>query len=167
MRLEGEMSENRSSLATFYKGWDVYQEHLVRAVAPLSAEQLAIHPAPHLRSIGVLVAHIISARVWWFHYVLGEGGADLAPLVTWDDDGEPARTADELVHGLEATWQVIRAALERWTPADLAQIFPRPRAPERTYARQWIIWHIIEHDLYHGGELSYALGIHNLAGIDL
>ncbi|HWQ11652.1 MAG TPA: DinB family protein [Roseiflexaceae bacterium] len=161
------MSENSTSLATFYKGWDRYQEHLVRAVAPLSAEQLAMSPAPHLRSIGVLVAHIIAARVWWFHYVLGEGGDDLASLATWDDDDQPARTADELVRGLEATWQVIWTALERWTPADLVQIFPRPRAPERTYSRQWIIWHVIEHDVHHGGELSYALGMHGVAGIDL
>jgi hypothetical protein len=22
-------------------------------------------------------------------------------------------------------------------------------------SRQWVIWHVIEHDLHHGGELSF------------
>ncbi|HEX4716084.1 MAG TPA: DinB family protein [Ktedonobacteraceae bacterium] len=31
--------------------------------------------------------------------------------------------------------------------------------------RQWIIWHVIEHDLHHGGEISLILGTHGLTGI--
>jgi uncharacterized damage-inducible protein DinB len=33
--------------------------------------------------------------------------------------------------------------------------------------RQWIIWHLIEHDLHHGGELFYTLGAHGLRVPDL
>jgi uncharacterized damage-inducible protein DinB len=158
------MTENHTTLATFYKGWEVYQEELTKAIAPLSPDQLALLAAPHLRSIGVLAAHIISARVWWFQNIMGEGNADLAPMVSWDDDDAPARTASELVPGLEATWNMIDDALNRWTPTDLEQRFQRR---ETSVSRQWIIWHIIEHDLHHGGELSYTLGIHGLAAPDL
>jgi uncharacterized damage-inducible protein DinB len=59
---------------------------------------------------------------------------------------------------------MIQNALERLIPADLEQRFQRR---ETTVSRQWIIWHIIEHDLHHGGELSYSLGIHELAAPDL
>ena len=158
------MTENHTTLATFYKGWEVYQEELTKAITPLSPDQLALLAAPHLRSIGVLAAHIISARVWWFHNIMGEGNADIALMVSWDDDDAPARTASELVRGLEATWHMIDDALHRWTPTDLEQRFQRR---ETTVSRQWIIWHIIEHDLHHGGELSYTLGIHGLAAPDL
>ena len=34
-------------------------------------------------------------------------------------------------------------------------------------SRQWIIWHLIEHELHHGGELSLTLGVHGLAAPDL
>jgi len=34
---------------------------------------------------------------------------------------------------------------------------------ERT--RQWIIWHVLEHEIHHGGELSLALGNYELEGI--
>src|SRR5690348_16844714 len=36
------MAENDTSLATLYKGWDIYQEQLVKAITPLEAEQLAL-----------------------------------------------------------------------------------------------------------------------------
>jgi uncharacterized damage-inducible protein DinB len=69
--------------------------------------------------------------------------------------------------GLEKTWQMIADVLARWTPADLLQVLPaRPDDPtERT--RQWILWHLIEHDIFHGGEISCILGAHSLAAVAL
>jgi uncharacterized damage-inducible protein DinB len=167
------MTENPISLATFYKGWDVYQQHLVTAVAPLSPDQLALRAAPHLWSIGMIATHIVATRVWWFHIWMGEGSSELAPIAQWDENEEPTRSAAELVAGLEATWQMIQDALAHWTPADLEQRFQDPypredyRGEKRQYSRQWIIWHVLEHDLHHGGEVSFALGMHGLAAIDL
>jgi uncharacterized damage-inducible protein DinB len=156
------------ALAQVYTGWDRYQQHLVKAIAPLTSEQLALQAAPHLRSVMVLAAHIISTRVWWFHNVMREGPSELEPMVEWDDEGAPARSARELVEGLERSWAVIQDGLVRWTPADLAQTFQRPgNGPTRIYTRQWIIWHVIEHDVHHGGELSFVLGMHGVPAIDL
>ena len=162
------MAENIPSLASYYMGWEVYQELLTTSITPLSPDELALRAAPHLRSVGVLAGHIIAARIWWFHNVMGEGSAELAPLEKWDEDDQPALTAAELVSGLEQSWQVIQSGLERWTPADLAQTFPHPRPGRKeTYSRQWIVWHILEHDLHHGGELSFTLGMHGVAAMDL
>src|SRR5260221_2801979 len=105
-------------LTTFYRGWDRYQDLLTTAVAPLSAEQLELRAAPTPRPIWVIAAHIIAARVAWFHLVMGEGGDDLAPLQTWDDDAEPQRSAAELELGLERTWDMIAECLQRWTAND-------------------------------------------------
>ncbi len=162
------MSEQPTNLLTFYKGWDVYQDLLIKAIAPLSSDQLALRVAPHLRSIGENAAHIIGARTGWFHTLMGEGGAGIAPRDNWDLPGAPARSAAELVSGLETTWQMIRIALTRWTPADLDYIFRGTRnGREYQLSRQWIIWHVIEHDLHHGGEISFTLGAHNLAAPDI
>ena len=162
------MTENQLSLSPFYGGWDVYQQHLVAAIAPLTAEQLALRAAPQQWSIGILAAHVIAARVGWFHLRMGEGSSDLAPMEAWDEDGEPLRSAVELVAGPEATWKMIQDALARWTPADLGQVFPHPfREDWPARSRQWIIWHVLEHDIHHGGELSSILGAHGLAAVDL
>lgn len=120
------MTQNHLPLATFYKGWDVYQQLLVTAIAPLSPDQLALRSAPHLWSIGMIAAHIVATRVWWFHMWMGEGSSDLAPIAAWDENEAPSRPAAELVVGLETTWQMIQDALARWTPSDLDQVFQYP-----------------------------------------
>jgi uncharacterized damage-inducible protein DinB len=79
-----------------------------------------------------------------------------------------SRSAAELVAGLETTWQTIQDALTRWTFADLEQVFPHPsREDWPARSRQYIIWHVLEHDIHHGGELSSILGAHGLAAVDL
>src|SRR5437764_5722971 len=162
------MQQNVTTLTPFYKGADEYQGLLVQALAPLSPEQLALRAAPSLRPAWLLAAHIIGTRVGWFQGVMGEGEPALAAFDPWDEDGAPPRTATELVDGLEATWQMIRGCLDRWTPAMLDDPFTRERPHGTvTRTRQWILWHVIEHDLHHGGELCLTLGMHGLPVPDL
>ena len=161
------MTKQQTDLLSFYKGWDTYQALLIKALAPLSSEELALRVAPHLRSVGENVAHIISGRVSNF-LVMGEAGAEMATLEAWDERGAPPRSATELVGGLETTWQMIQSALVRWTPADLEDVFvdgEGEQAPRIT--RQSIIWSTIKHDLHHGGEVSLTLGTHNVEALDL
>jgi uncharacterized damage-inducible protein DinB len=160
--------DTRNALA--YQGWENYQELLIKALAPLTSEQLAYRPAPHLRSIGENVRHIIGARARWCHQVLELGDEAFAALGRWDRRDAPERSAAELVSGLRDSWQVLSDALRGWTPADLDYTIPNtdrePGEPEM-FTRQWVIWHLIEHDLHHGGEISQLLGIHGLAAPDL
>jgi len=157
------MVEPQTALATIYQGWDTYQEHLTQALASLSAAQLALWAAPNLRSIGELAAHIVGGRAFWFHDIINEGSDETAPLTRWQDADAPAGTAAELVSGFEATRCLIQGARARWTPEEMARPFQVVRGDrERTFTRQWIIWHLIEHDLHHGGELAFSLGMHGL-----
>jgi uncharacterized damage-inducible protein DinB len=162
------MTEQQTNLLSFYKGWDTYQALLIKAIAPLSSEQLALRVAPHLRSIGENVAHIMSGRVSNFHLLMGDVSAEMALLETWDEPGAPPRSAAELVSGLEATWQMIQAALVRWTPANLDDVFVEVQNEKPySFTRQWLIWSTIKHDLHHGGEVSFTLGAHHLEALDL
>jgi uncharacterized damage-inducible protein DinB len=163
------MTEQYTNLLPFYNGWEAYQKLLITAIAPLSDEQLALRAAPHLRTIGENAAHIVGARIGWFHGNMGEGEAEIVePLDLWDAQGAPARSAAELISGLEITWQMLQHSLANWTPADLDTVFEETDAGEvRRYTRQWIIWHVIEHDLHHGGEISLTLGMHGLEAPDL
>lgn len=169
------MTEQSLPLITFYQGWENYQRSLVEVIAPLSSAQLALPAASHQWTIGMVAQHMIANRVWWFQTWMGEGSLDLAPIAHWDPadkEEQPALEAAELVAGLEATWRMMADALARWTPADLEHVFPPPASlredqrenfPPRT--RQWILWHVLEHEIHHGGELSLALGGYGLPGI--
>ena len=100
-------------------GWKEYQDQLVAVVRPLIPEQLALRVAPNLRSAGEIAAHLITGRADWFFGVLEEGGDEMAAITQWQDPGQPARTADELAYGLEATWTLMQSAFSRWTPEEL------------------------------------------------
>jgi uncharacterized damage-inducible protein DinB len=145
------------------EGWQTYQSELSKALAPLSNEQLALRAAPNLRSIDELALHIIAVRAGWFHAVLHEGDDAFGALSQWDEPGNPTRSASELVNGLALTWQVIQEALVRYTPTDLlVTVEDEWQGEKYSYTRGWVIWHVIEHDLHHGGEIGYSLGMHGL-----
>ncbi|HEX8994485.1 MAG TPA: DinB family protein [Ktedonobacterales bacterium] len=157
------MAEDNFTLTMFYKSWKEYQDHIKSAIAPLTAEQLALRPAPHLRSIGENAAHIIGCRAGWFTHVLLEDDADVKAIASWDEPGAPTRTAAELAQGLDRTWELMAACLARWNSADMQQTFTDDWDGEEVHlSRAWIVWHVLEHDLHHGGELSITLGMHGL-----
>ena len=156
------MTTPQSTFSVFSQGWKDYQDLLIKAITPLSADQLALRSAPHLRSIGVIVSHIIGARAGWCSGDLHEGGEVMASFKDWSRPDMPIRSAAELVKALETTWQLMQEAIARWTPDEWEQVLGgTPEEPE-TFSRSWVIWHLIEHDLHHGGEVSLTLGMHGL-----
>jgi uncharacterized damage-inducible protein DinB len=145
------------------EGWEDYQKQLVVVTQPLSAEELAIRIAPNLRTVGEIIAHIIAGRAFWLHKVLKERDDEIAPLMQWDDEGQPVRTAAELASGLEMTWNLIQNALAHWTSEELAEPIVLPWiGPKYPITRSFVIWHLIEHDLHHGGEVTHSLGMEGM-----
>jgi len=158
------MFENITKVAPFYKGWETYQDLLITAVEPLTDEQLDLRPAPHLRTIREALNHIIAVRVRWFHRMMEEKGSEeVAAIEAWDRAGQPVRGAAELVDGLKMSFQYVQECLSRYSFADLDYLFEGTwRGEAYAFTRQWVIWHVIEHDLHHGGEVSITLGMHGL-----
>jgi uncharacterized damage-inducible protein DinB len=156
-----------------YKGWAEFQRDLLKAVSPLSSAQLALPVAATHWPIGLLTQHIINDRLWWFHLWMGEASPETATFMHWEDEESGAiRTPAELVAGLEATWAMIADVLARYTVDDLDHVFAPPASlseREREIfgptTRQEIIFHVLRHDMHHGGELAVGLGSHGLPGI--
>ncbi|GAC1633122.1 MAG: hypothetical protein NVS4B11_34260 [Ktedonobacteraceae bacterium] len=162
------MSEGNFTLTTFYTFWKEYQDHLKGALVPLTAAQLEVRAAPHLRSIGETALHIIGCRAFWFTDFLGEDyGEEMKVYVGWNKValslGAPIPTVAELVQGLDHTWQFMEDCLTRWSPTDMHRTFPDDwDGTPVELSRAWVVWHVLEHDLHHGGELSLTLGMHSL-----
>lgn len=161
-----------SSTLRVYNGWEKYNSLLERAIAPLSADQLSLRPAENLWSVRTLACHIIGVRAWWFHGWMDEGGDELARFDGFDDAPEAEHVdSATLVDGLTRTWTSLSACLKKWSDSDLEQTFQRPvpnkegQRPLRS--REFIVWHVAEHDLFHGGEISLVLGMHGVKGLDL
>ena len=172
------------TLEPFLEGWAGYQRLLLDAIRPLNAEQLASRTAPFQWAVWQLASHMAGTRAYWFHEVLGEGDEEVGHMFAvesttvpdlpledagWEDDEDHPRTTAELTDAFDRTWAMLEEPLRRWTAEDLEVEFSRTRrsGEVQTFSRAWVVWHLIEHDLHHGGEISLILGSHGLSGLDL
>lgn len=161
------------SVIDFFGGWERHNALLVKTIAPLGGEELSWSAGEGLWSVRVLACHIAAARAWWFKAWMDEGDAELARLITIDDEEieRPTRDAARICAALDESWAQVRRCLEKWTASDLDEKFQRPKpnaAGERPWHdRRFIIWHVVEHDLHHGGEISLTLGMHGRPGLEM
>jgi len=160
--------DTQSTLDVIYENWRGYNEKLRNCITPLTNEQLRWQPASGMWPLGQILQHIISVRAGWFSGTLQDEDDVMNDYMLWGQRESPARSAEELARGLDETWAFIEARLRRWTPADCAQMFS-DEWEGQTYelSRSWVIYHVLEHDLHHGSEVSLILGMHGLRGIDL
>jgi uncharacterized damage-inducible protein DinB len=167
-----------AALQPFYQGWARHQALVIDALIELTPDQLRLRTAPHQWAIWQLAGHVAGSRAYWFYDVLGEGDAATRDLFRvdhttvpglalenagWEDDEDRPRNADELVDGLRRTWTIVDDCLRRWTAEDLDGVVVRPA---RTHHRGWVVWHVMEHDIHHGGEISQILGSNGLPALD-
>jgi uncharacterized damage-inducible protein DinB len=140
-------------------GWKIYQEQLVKTVAELTPEQLATRIGPDLRPIGASILHVIDARVSWFTGALKVHDVEAEALANLDNDQLPLLSGPEYAQGLEVSWRMMEHAIASWSEAEWEEQMTLLRGKaEYTISRPFVVWHILEHDLHHGGEITHALG---------
>jgi uncharacterized damage-inducible protein DinB len=166
---EEQVQENTQSVfEVIIENWRGYNERLQNCIAPLADEQLPLQPAPRMWPLGQIVQHIISVRAGWFSGTLQDADDLMSEYMEWGQRDSPERSPEELVRGLAETWAFIESRLQRWTPADHAQTFPDEWDGEiYQVSRSWVIYHVLEHDLHHGSEVSLTLGMNGLQPLDI
>ena len=152
--LRAEIAETRA-----FESWQDYQEALKRAIAPLTKEQLQRRLIPGQRTPGEIAEHIVFGRALHLHHTLGEGVAELTPLLRWEAADDPPHTASEILHGLELTWRYITSCLMRGSSTDAVS--------EEEVQLVQTIWGLLDHDLPHAGELSLLLGADGIPGVEI
>jgi uncharacterized damage-inducible protein DinB len=167
------LSQIRSTtIAPFYKGWHLVNESLSRALAPLSAEQLALPVGSPTWPIWASASHLAGGRVYWLCHVFKEPGAETTPFTDptgfgWEDDLAHPRSADELVGALASSWKIVARCLATWTPETLDQEARRTRGTAvQMHTRQSVLMRLITHDAYHSSEISLILGSNGYPAID-
>ena len=151
------MNAAQVAQARMLQSWQFYQDELVRVISPLTEEQLGLQLSANLRTAGELAEHIVRARALWLPRAFGAGDATLAALANWDEPEDPPRSVVEITAGLALTWEWILRAVG---PSDAGDLAADVTGAELETLQ--IIWGLLEHDIHHGGELSYTLGADGL-----
>ena len=161
--------DTQSTLDVMYDNWAGYNRRLQNCIAPLTEEQLTLQPAPRMWPLAQIVQHIISVRAGWFSGTLQDPDPVMEEYMLWGQRDSPERSAAELVRGLEETWDFIESRLRRWTQAECAETFPDEAEDGEIWqvSRSWVIYHVLEHDLHHGSEVSLILGMNGLPSIEI
>lgn len=174
------MHQPEQILADVFNGWDGFQTSLLQAISPLNTDQLRWRPNDSLHSVGELARHISFGRIEWFARMDAPGSADLVAQIShWDQDSDGnrhivesaipiAEQTGELVHWLGLSWQMVERTLQLWTVDDLSKTY-RYTWNGQIYAvsRQWTLWRILTHDVYHGGQISLMLGMQGIEHFEL
>jgi hypothetical protein len=99
-----------------------------------------------------------------------DGGEEMLPYQRWNElaltvpTPIPLPSAAELAEGLDRTWRFMADRLARWRADDLRRTFRDvdEGGTPIEISRAWVIWHVLEHDLHHGGELALTLGANGI-----
>lgn len=174
------MTKPTGSLSNIFDGWNGYNQSIIKAVAPLTLEQLNWRPKENFNSVGELVRHISLGRLTWLLRAEAPGSQELAKKISeWEQDSDGNQDIvessvaitehpEELVSWLNLTWQIIENSLTSWSFSDLFQTYPhRWNGDEYAISRQWTLWRVMNHDIHHGGELSLMLGLQGIEAFEL
>ncbi|HLJ56738.1 MAG TPA: DinB family protein [Chthonomonadaceae bacterium] len=168
------------SLAVVFDGWNGYNTSIVRAIEPLTADQLAFRPFEGQNSVGEIARHIALGRIGWFLRMDAPQSFELAadiPEWTTDRDGNRhivesaipiTQSAGDLAAWLNTSWRMVEATLNAWTVGDLTETY-RHTYWGKAYevSRQWTLWRIMAHDIHHGGQLTILLGMQGIEALEL
>ncbi|HUS14268.1 MAG TPA: DinB family protein [Chloroflexia bacterium] len=141
--------------------------HLREQVAGLTIADIDWHPNDQVESIGTSLLHIAAVEWSWMHEDIFGTPDDAYPGV-WDE-ALPIRVGRPQVQGRPPAvylqhLDLIRAQtlqiLRGFTDADLArrvgaaELPPGQEQGSRLYSIDWIIWHILEHEAAHNGQIE-------------
>jgi uncharacterized damage-inducible protein DinB len=126
----------------------------------LTDDQLDFVPRQGLRSLGTVARHIAEAEEGWFrHVVTGE-------LATWPEfKDEQSPTVASIKELLTTIHEHTESYLSTIQLAEIERIIHTPWNED--IPLRWIVWHVLEHEIHHRGEIFLMLGLMGMEAPDI
>ncbi|HAS45784.1 MAG TPA: DinB family protein [Microscillaceae bacterium] len=147
-----EIQRIRFSFKMAYNGSPWHGKSLLQLVKGIDYQQANHRPIPQAHSIWELIQHILS----WREFVIKklEGDAEFDIEINSTHDWTPTQTPIEakwqnILSALVENQQVILEILESWQDAQLDDL-----VPGKEYNFYTLLHGIIEHDIYHAGQIA-------------
>ena len=148
-------------LARVFSHWDQVRVDLLTTIDQFDDSELIFTPFDSSWSVGQIMLHICSAEAGWFNYVIGQ---ELPDWPVFELENYPTRRSIKTL--LVDIHHQTNAKLTNWNLDDLDRPIELPWNNHKL-SLSWIIWHVLEHEIHHRGELSLVLGILGRDGLDV
>ncbi len=149
-------------VSELFSHWTEIRHELLRALDLLSDEQLNFVPREGLWSLGTVVRHIAEAELGWYQCIL-TGKLKEWPASFTAEDYPTVEAVKALLAEVHAQSEAYLDTLEL---DDLTRDVKNPWTSE-TMSQQWVIWHVIDHETHHRGEVFLMLGLMGIQGPDI
>ena len=152
---------DQMDLGHLFSHWNQVRDDLLATIDQFDEEELTFVPFDSSMSAGEIMLHIGDAEEGWFRYVVS------GELETWPQFGLASFPTREAI---KAQLTSIHTRSEKFLAslvlADLERTIKIPEE-EAYLPLGWIIWHVLEHEIHHRGELSLILGLLGREGLDV
>jgi uncharacterized damage-inducible protein DinB len=145
----------------FFAHWSEVRKGLFQALDEVTNAQLGFVPREGLWSLGTVARHIANVEEGWFRYA-----------VTRELDEWPAEyTAPDYptVESIKALLSEVHTRTEAYLAtvevADLDRTLELPWGGKLSLRQ--VIWHVLEHEIHHRGEIFLMLGLMGLEAPDV
>ena len=149
------------SSSQIFTHWHQVRADLLTLIDQFSDEELAYVPFAGSWSVGQIILHIAEAEEGWIRYAI------LRQLEKWPEPHQPQEypTTAALKSALTKVHEQTEQYLDSLDETHLIQWIDLPW--DECQPLLDIIWHVVEHEIHHRGELSLILGLLGHTGLDL
>ncbi len=146
--------------ATIFRHWDQVRTDLLATMDKFSEAELAYTPFKGSWPVGQILLHIADCEDNWLHGVVR---AEIKPWIFYNFADFPTRPA--ILEKLNLAHAKTIAFLDGLDESSLDEKYTIPNGP--AVPLSWIIWHVLEHEIHHRGELSLIHGMLGREGLDV
>jgi uncharacterized damage-inducible protein DinB len=143
------------NLYDLYPHWETRTNKILQSLENRTPYELEFKFRPNMRSLGNLYRHILAAEIFWMEDVLAGRGKMFSEL----DDSEYNNSKSIL-----DKWQSVRSRSQEivrpYSLSDLKMTFLSLR--KKPIELGYVLWHVVEHEIHHSGQISAMLRTQNL-----
>lgn len=143
-----------------FSHWESVRADLHALIERFGEEELALPLYPGGWPAGQVMLHIAECEDFWLHTLVSQALPHPVSYALADYSTRAAVQA-ALRGAHERTLELLTGLDEH----DLARQYRTP--DNEVYPLYWIIWHVLEHEIHHRGELSLFLGQLGRAGLEV
>jgi uncharacterized damage-inducible protein DinB len=147
-------------LADIFSNYFTVRKELMKAVEPLTQAQLDWMPPMHTATIGKLLAHIASCEVGWIGYFATRKYAEDA----WERF-EGALDKESVLRHLREAEELFTEYLVETDFEDWDEVFyshTDENGSVEKLSRRWVVWHVVEHQARHRGQIFMLMRMQEL-----
>lgn len=143
------------NLYEIFPHWETRTNRILKSLEDRTPYELEFRFRSNMRTLGNLYRHILAAEIYWMEDIVAGRGKMFSELD--ENDFSNSKSIIDKWHTVRNRSQEI---VKPFTLSDLKRTFQSPR--NKSFELSYILWHVVEHEIHHSGQISAMLRAQNL-----